>query len=108
MLGRGAVAGTGRRRCDAVSPSRRSKPLAPGAPAARHWDKGACAKGKEAPARRRELDTRVLESRPMGKSPRSLSRRPAAVDNKVRPPGGERSYPLNTACGTPGNPALRN
>src|SRR3569623_1560631 len=89
------------------SPSRRSKPLVPGAPAARHWDKGASAKGKEASARRRELATRVLESRPMGKSPRRLSRSPAAVDNKVSPPGAERSKPINTARGTPGKPALR-
>ena len=71
----------------------RSKPLAPGAPAARHWGDDARAKRLEAPARRRELDTRVFDGRPEGRARRSAHPNPAAVDNKVSPPGAERSKP---------------
>ena len=104
MLGRGAVAGTGRRRCGAVFPSRRSKPLGPGAPAARHGGVRPMGKGQsvrdipQGPSRAAEAtssDSRQVQKRWRG---RPLTRQPESVS----PPGVERSKPINTARGTPG------
>ena len=87
-------------------PRRRSKPLGPGALAVRHWGKDARAKGLEAPARRRELDTRVLDGRPGGRARRSAHPSPAAVDRKVSPPGAERSKPKKHRARDAGDPAI--
>ena len=67
------------------------------------------ANGFEAPARRREaLYKGFSKAAREGEAGGAQHASPAAVDNKVRPPGAERSKPINTACGTPGKPALRN
>ncbi len=74
--------------------ARRSKPLRPGAPAARHWAPLMVGAGKPVKG----------EPTPSG---------PAAVGEKVCPPGAMRSKPINTARGTPwvwrtcGVPGLR-
>jgi len=64
MLGRGAVALEGRRRCDAISPPGRSKPLGPDAPAVHHGLTIVRRRAGKFRCRRQELDTRVLEARP--------------------------------------------
>ena len=67
------------------------------------------ANGFEAPARRREaLYKGFSKAARKGEPGGAQHASPAAVDNKVSPPGAERSKPINTACGTPGKPALRN
>ena len=98
------MAGTGRRRCGAVFPSRRSKPLGPGAPAARHGGVRPMGKGQSVrdipqglsrTAEATSSDSRQVQKRWRG---RPLTRQPESVS----PPGVERSKPINTARGTPG------
>ena len=98
---------------------RRSKPLGPGAPAARHW--GGSVRGYWGRSLRPPkgsipgpMATEGEEaSSPAHESPAAVDRRPSNPRGEARlpemgsPPGAERSKPINTARGTPEDRQLR-
>ena len=102
-LGRGAVAGQGRRRCDAVFPPRRSKPLA----SRRTFP---CVTGAKMRAPKGLKPRPAGESSIPGFSKAAREREPGGAPirapqrwiERSSPPGAERSKPINTARGTPG------